>query len=1686
MTSSITSPPQSQKPQTRNSLLSWQITILQLLLLALAAIMLNKPVGSLTGRIGLQQEGFDLYSYDMKGNHVYAIAIGPRDGVEEERGVWVDSEGKFKIDNLPVGEYSVRLRVPGFSTTYESGVFVNEGKLTEIADPILLEIAHPSVSTASNLRVFTSKETPSFWTQVSDSKSVHVRVYKKDMLDILKIERGRTSQEIGLDISPDLSIYKPYDAQDFLRQTLLKTTPLREFKRNVANQDYSHEEFKFEKPLDPGDYIVLAEAANVKGETDWNITWFSVTNLGLVIKQDQEKIVARAMDLATLKPVAGVDLSLLNRDTGVVKQAKKQTDSQGFAVLNDVDTLSGSGTMLVLGRKGKDHAYGGMSIYSNNRENRRTYFYTERPVYRLGQTIYYKGICRMLDANGFHNSDAGDTVHVHFEDPDNVALFDGDVKVSKHGTFNGLLEVPAEGKTGAYQIKLDYDDGSTDYESVEVMQYRKPEYKVEVTPLEDRVVCGQKAKAKVRATYYFGAPVTNAKVKYSIYMSQDGSNRWKLLPRPDYYSYYDDWEGSDSDYYSGGGEYVTEGYVQTDDTGEATIEFDTKPVDSSPDSIFAGAYTDRRYKVDVEVTDISRLSVLGSGSLQATAGDFALYVDPKSHVVPAGEKFSADITAVSYDGAAMPRTPVTISLMRRLWDKNQSEYKGTRVYEETTVFTDDKGIAHVDFQTTTKEDYRTDTYYIVARSEDREHHRIMNEDSIWVSSADYPYYSEGATAAKQALTVTLDKTVYKPGETARVLITAPVTGKEGAQAIVAIEGMKLYSWKVIDLKSTATYYEIPLNKDQAPNVYVTVTMVGAKHQFYNESQMIRVSPQDHFLNVKVTTDKNRYKPGDIAEYTLQCTDAGGKPAANVELSMGVVDESIYAIRPEYVQDIKKYFYDHRSNLVNTICTFPEENSGGPNKIEPRVRKDFKDTAIWVPSLVTDSKGIAKTKVKMPDNLTTWRATVRGVSLKTEVGWCLQKVVSTQDLIVRLALPRFFTQGDEGQISAIVHNYSEVEQNIALTLGASSEFGISKSLNDKVKVAPDKAVRVSWPTKILRAGTGTISIKAVGQTAGDAMEIKLPIRGLGVPVFASKSGMVLDDSKDIELPMAYPADAAEGSVKTTLSISCSTLGPILGNFKSLIDYPYGCTEQTMSKLMPSAIAMRIHKSLAVPLPADDVKRFREVYDMAMAKLYEYNHSDGGWGWWATDESSMYLTSLVLEGFKLLKEEGFAVEDDRIKRGLDWLESSSDKLLTQLSDPKLVKRYWQESELVNDLAKAAYVRALHGRQLTPKLRAWITNPQLRNRLAPEALCYFTLALKLSGNDADAQTMYERLVQLGNQINAASDMTMLNWERTDDMYKKMAEQKEYYYYWYSYRFTGVETTALALRTVVAMEPSNVARIEGIKQWILTQRGKDGWGNTKTTSEVLRAFTDAETTRNEGYQPVFDLVMGDGSASNSSWHFDSKSISEPELSVPLALTPGAKPLVVHKKGKGTLYWTMTQTYYKKLKPGDQSAVPSTPDKLSVRREFFRLVASTPDAEGKVHFTQEPLKGSVKAGETLLMRVSVDSPLTIPYTCLEAALPSGGEVVSKDPKEDLAEQANESSEIETDYGWSWWWNHQDVLDDHLAYFVTHFPNGKHELHTMVRMELPGKFQMNPVTLEGMYTDKVHGYSQAQEITVTE
>jgi alpha-2-macroglobulin len=1662
------------------------------------AIATQQPVGGITGQVSVETLK-SLHTIQLKGKKVYAMVSGPRSGPMIERGTWVKEDGQFQISQLPKGEYSLRVTSPGYETYHAGAFYVDEGKATAVKDLISLNTLEPSINVASKSRVFTSKEQPHFWVNVYGGNQIRFQIFSRSLLNDLKADSLRQSgqdYDTGpLDLDSSLSYYRPSEKQ--MKREFGKAKPVWETTRNVEMdyENWARGDFKLSKPLPKGDYVAVVDTETSDHKKTWSLFSFNVTDIGLIVKQAPERTLVKAVYLDTLKPAAGVNVQMLDLSNGATPSLTLRTNGEGLAnaPLKPEDRNQTSLNWMAYGALGEDKAYSGLNYYKSETDQYETYFYTERPVYRLGQTVYFKGITRKRENSPdtsqptFTNPGANLPVTVLVEDPDNNKLAELKLHTNQFGTFNGTTEIPKEGKTGAYMVTMTFPDGSTHSENFEVLQYRKPEYQVEVVPTGKTYFMGDRVQARIRATYYFGAPVANARVKYSVYASDDWSGRYALLSRPESERFFDNWEEHDS-VDSGGGQYITEGYAQTDANGEALVEFGTTI--PGGDLTGPGSLTpyDKKFKVQAEVTDLSRMSVIGSNGIPVKQSEHVVFLEPKSWVVKTGEPLEATAKVIDYDGKPVANQTLNVSLRRWHYNPNSYDYKPEILPEKQTLTTNAEGKASISL--TPGNQLSTDNYDILVEGQDSKGRRLADATSIWIANGNNPYLLSENEAEKQGFQIKLDKKVYKAGDVAKVMISGPFTGKEGAEALITIEANKLYHHQTIALDGSAKLVELPILESYQPNVYVSVAVAGPKKQFYTASEMIKVSPVEHFVNVVVTTDKDTYHPGDTVNYTLQATDQNSKPVANAEVSLGIVDESIYAIRPEAAQDIRRYFYQERYNEVYTAHTFAEQYSAGPDKIEPRVRKDFRDVAAWFPTLVTNGQGIAKTSLKLPDNLTTWRATARLVSMGTDVGAGIDKMIATQDLFVRLALPRFYTEGDKGTLSAVVHNYTDKPQRVKvdLTLPEAIE-NQGKALQQSLTVEPDGMKRLDWSILAKTpAKQALFKVKALGETAGDALELNRDILPMGIQVSQVVSGQMTEDPETKTLDLALPKGAKAETSKSKLFLSGSLLASQLGQFDKLVDYPYGCTEQTMSRLYPTLIAARLNQALGIPFSKENQTKWHEVVKQAMNKLSEHQHGSGMWGWWVNDEDDLFLTSYVLDGYGLLKEAGQVLPEDQINQAIPATRAYQTKLFQTLIDPKTVQKSDYDKYVIwghwTTLAYSEYALSLHPSKLSNTEKK--AHEQLLATLKNKAPQLSTVALAYLKLAADS-TQYKEL----SAISEALLMKRLKQEGEFTLWPESTKLEEA-----DYRFNQTEVNALAFRAMLSGASSqklSEVQLHGLQNWMLSQQDESAWFNTKATAQLLRTLM-AEEIQSKGKtgEPAF-TVMAKASP-EASEAFASQSIQghdayRTQWIWDLPLMKMVQPQAfLEKSGPGRLFYTHVLKYWLPQANSENARIANRPSGVVVERQLFRLVPKAVTSNGVVHFKSDPISNwQVKAGETVMMKVKVRTPVRVPFAILEIPLPSGAEVVSeKDTNIDSVEDESGQTEsiFEGDWGTSWW-GHQDILDDKVAYFSHELtPNQDHVFFLTLRMEMPGEFGLNPVMLKAMYADRIQAFSQRDTVKV--
>jgi uncharacterized protein YfaS (alpha-2-macroglobulin family) len=1648
--------------------------------------------------------------------------------------------------------------------------------------PIYAQGQNPVFSIREYTPIFTTNEKPTFLVGSAKNLNYELKIFNAEEVDKFAKPDRENPGTTRIDVAPgakrfqceNLDYAALYDATNHFA----KFKPIASLSGPVKAQDLGDATMNITmpEPLKPGDYVgVMATPGMRERANDSAFVRFRVTDLGALVKHDSEKIVISTVNLITRKPWAKAIVTVMRADNLLNLASPIGTDANGIATIKRPDNcLEQDWNSFVLDVNSGAHGayFGSLGPYSYHYDGLgnsfggysnskyRAYVNTDRPVYRLNQTINFKGYVRKVSPKGLVNPGAGVQLQITLNDPDGNLIRNENVRLDASGAFSGLIKAAQITKTGVYNIMIGYPDQQMEGFGIMVDQYRKPDFKVEVTPVKERYERGDKVRFKIQANYFFGAPLKEAKIKYQVSASTNSDLKNQLSTKNTADSaFFRGWD-TDPGYYNSSEDahdvFAKEGEIMTDVTGAGFIEFDApKAPPANTRGPYNYGYLDDSVNVSVETTDLSRKTFTAEGSVPVTNGDFAIILDkPDSSILKAGEPISLRVRALDYQKKPVASKRVEFKLARWKWDQKLFQLDGSYTPLELATLegtTDADGVATVTFKT--ESNYVSDTYYITAEARDDKKRVVGDITSVWMLGAANEYYFQNRSQEEQ-FSIQLDKDIYKPNETLKAIIKAPLKEGEEAYVLATIEGASLRAYKQIKMNGPVATVDFPIDPSYMPNAYISATYVMPDHNPVTTSRLVKVSPYSNFVNVSLSTDKPQYQPGETIKYKVTAKTETGSPVANMAMCASVVDEGMFAVYEELKKtmyadstgaDICSSLYRKIENEVQTSFTFckryvPEpykppvfdgaglavlhsplfffwqaqqefesqsrslgapaggggrpmaematdlsalpapsaapragkamslggaEEGGAPAKAAPipRVRSNFVDTASWNPSLVTAADGTATFSVKLPDDLTTWRATVFGATSGISVGTQTKSTLCTNDFLARLALPRFYTEYDETVISGLIHNLSPGDLPVTVTLTTTPNIQLIDAPTVKLNVPKDGVKRQSWKVKVLKAGEAKVTLKAIGITLADAEERKLPVRTFGYRVFFAKNGLIKEDQKDLVFPIKLPSDAQLADGSFDLSASASSIGPVLGNFENLISYPYGCTEQTLSRLIPSVVARRLSKELNVEMSPEMNEKFKEAAAIALPKLTEYQHEDGGWGWWRDDQSDPYMTAHVLEGYHLLRAVGVNIAPDRMVNAKNYLAASVNTLTANT---------WGRFESENQ-AKAVYVLSLYGEKLDPLTRTW----QLTNlkKMTPEALSYLIMAFKNAGDDKAAEQLYARLKEL-----RSDSLEYANWEHNAHLLKELDFTGGLDY---TYRFTSVETTALALRATVMMEPKNDALLDQITRWLILERDENGWNNTKTTAAVFLALLEKELAQDHNRTTNFTARLEILNKMVKQLAFN-KTFERGEQSASIPLVPVSGSITLKKNGPGWMYYSSLLSYNRPLKPGEQPVLKSIPSDLVIHREWYRLVKSLESKPGETLYETVPLGNEpIHAGEIIKMVVSVKCPFTVPYTMVEAYLPSGGEVLSTPPR--LAQDEDTAGILSENDHW-YWWSHQDILDDRITFFAGEMPSGTARFTSFIRMEMPGKFNVNPVNMEGMYTNKVHARSAAHTITVVE
>ena len=1260
---------------------------------------------------------------------------------------------------------------------------------------------------------------------------------------------------------------------------------------------------------------------------------------------------------------------------------------------------------------------------------------------------------RAIDPSGVYKSVGDSTINVTVTDPNSASVFTKELPLSARGSFNGQMDISESAPLGTYTIAAEVEGGSANG-NFEVAEYKKPEYKVSVSAPGKFIQNGQKTNFSVDAKYFFGSPVANADVHYYIYRSRYYA--WNFgedsSEEADDSS---DQEDEYSPYYGGGDDMVQENDGTLDARGHLNVEFDIPATDENDTN-------DYSYRLEAQVTDSARRTIDGSASFVATRGSVVANADPDSYVYNKGDVARIRVTTSDYEGRPVS-AKVQLKFVERTWTKKEKKEDEEYSYPEyemhereiasADVQTDSQGQASYDYTTT--EDGNLSIKTII----DESGKKVASIGGyLWVTDRQYSwsdssYYSEDYNSIK----LVPDKKSYRAGETAHVLAILPT---DNAHLLVSTELTTIMDLQHVNSTGRSIVLDIPIRANYAPNVFLNVSYVK-NGDMYTSDQRLVVPARDKMLNLEIISNKKEYKPRESASYTILARNADGVPVSGAEVSLGVVDEAIYSVSPDFAGNIKSEFYGMRYNTVETHLSIAYSFTGfagdkplylARNKptyqladfknegelVQPTIRRNFKDTAFWQPDVITGPDGKATVKVTLPDNLTTWRATARAITADTKVGATKYKVVARKDVIMRLETPRFVTQGDTVTLSGIVHNYLNADKSTQISLEVSGAQ-LQNAATKTVTIGKQGEQRIDWQINAPSVGEIKLLAKALTDTESDAVELPLPVVPRGLHQVKNESEAFSDENTDKTFSLTMPADADARARSLRIEVAPSVAGTLFGALDYLTSYPYGCTEQTMSSFLPNVIvtkALKEVKTSSIRGSNDLEKKVQKGAD----RLYAYQHDDGGWGWWKDDQSDPFMTAYVVDGLTLAKNAGYQVDDERLGSGRQKLKQMVDAGRT-------------EAGTTIDLETRSFmVYALEeggGADNQQVEKIFVE----RGNLQPYGRALLALTFKSKKDDKRAKDIAAEI-----ERTVSADNYSAHWESRRRAMLDFAEEDD------------TEATALSLKALARIKPDSYL-LPRVARWLVSDRRNSYyWESTKDTAFAIFGLIDYLKVSRE-LSPDYDVEVYLNGENVITQHVSSAAASQTISLNRKAVDVGATNDVrIVKRGKGMLYFSSSLDYY----TGEEDVPARGSADLNVTREYFRL--RVVEDGYKLKWKLDPLTGDIHSGDILVVRLKLNGTKAR-HLMLEDPIPAGSEQVESVGSLNL----NYSS----GYDWSDWYSSREFRDNRTVFFLDYF-DGSTTFQYAIRVQVPGQFRIAPARAELMYRPVVQSNTASGRLSFLE
>jgi alpha-2-macroglobulin len=1401
-----------------------------------------------------------------------------------------------------------------------------------------------------------------------------------------------------------------------------------------------------------------------------------VTDLAISAKISRHGSLVWVTRLSTGAPVADAEVTIARTDG--TRTAALKTDKSGFAVVPESEWHPEDGRgprSVVFARLGDDWAYHrandtvsswrhGVSV-DLGPELPIGMLFSDRGIYRPGDTLHVKGIFRQEGARGLQTP-AGRTVELTFEGPEGESFAKQSVALSAFGTISADVKIPDAGRLGTYSVRATVQGSARDYadanDTFEVAEYRPAEFKVSAESDRPAYVRGDEASWTAHGDYLFGAPMSGAEV-------------WMHVTRERTWFHPKNAEGfvtDDETFHAGKPEDSQREY----EIANRNDKLDAKGMARMKASLsMPGQRGAELVSLEADVTDLSRQTIAGSTSAIVHPADF--YVGLRSGddlFVKASEALHPEVIAVDPKGARVASVPVTVELVQRKWTVAKQAVGGGYRTESTI---EDRVISSCTVTTGAKpascsvQPNGAGYFILRASAKDRRGNPSSASTGIYATSD----VGETSWPDSDATNVSLvpDRKSYEVGQTARVLVKSPW---KRADALVTVERAGIYSQRRMTLSGPMPTIDVKITEDMRPNAFVSVLLVRGRSKapptkagasdvgapaYRLGYASLPINPEARRLQVAIKPSKTELRPGETLAVDVDVKDRAGKPA-KAEVTLYAVDEGVLSLIGYRTPDPIGVFGAPRTLRVATleardalaVVTNPFADLGldkgldGGGGGESNVRKDFRASAYWGPSLTTDASGHVRASFKLPDSLTTYRIMAVAAAEDDRFGYGADRVVASRPLMARPALPRFLRAGDALDAGVVVTSKGLAKATIEVEIKAEG-LTVKGETKRSIDLDANSSAEVRFAIEAPRAGKAKIGFVARGGGAEDRVQIT---RDVKVPLVMEAAALYGDTTHEAAEKLGDLKGIRDDVGGLDVSMASTALVGLAGGMEQLVEYPYGCTEQLTSRLVPLVPLRDLARDYKVDLPKD----LDGVVRKTIGKILANQRGDGGFGMWeASDESSLWASTYALWGLTIAKKHNQPVPESALKSAVSYVRA-------QLSELEGRSRSLATGGFIVDvLAEAG--------EPDPGRVTWLFERRDKIPLFSQALLLHAMTLSKS----DPASIEKLVSEIEGHVRLDANVARVV-ANTGDHYAALMDSE-------------ARTSAMVLRALLAAKADHPMAAR-LAMGLLAARRGGTWRSTQETAWALLAIDDYRKAQ-EKTEPDFVAHVFLGDTELLSANFHGRSLEQPRAQIPtarLVTVPGA-PIGFTVDGSGRLFYEARLRYAKKALPKD-----------GLERGFFvkktlRVVRPGALAEALQNVpsaTARAFRGSdLILGDVVVVTPSpreyvvIDDPLPAGFEAVDARLATSGASVNVDRVADRS-GADDDDDDERAYRPSSFV--REIRDDRVLFFVDHMSAGMFHYRYLARATSLGTFVLPPTKVEEMYTPEVFGRTGADVIRVGE